>query len=83
MGNAELSRSPSLTKTIIIAGSGALGAVVLLAGLAVVPQSATAPPTYAQKEHVDCEYCHVNPADGGVRNAIGKQYEANGHTFKE
>jgi hypothetical protein len=82
MGNAELSRSPSLTKTII-AGSGALTAVVLLAGLAVAPRSATALPTCAQKEHVDCEYCHVNPADGGVRNAIGKQYEANGHTFKE
>jgi hypothetical protein len=83
MGNAEVSRSPSLTKTIIIAGSGALAAVVLLAGLAVAPQSATALPTYSQKEHVDCEYCHVNPAGGGVLNAIGKQYEANGHTFKK
>jgi hypothetical protein len=36
--------------TIIIAGSGALAAVVLLAGLAVAPQSATALPTYAQKK---------------------------------
>jgi hypothetical protein len=60
---------PSLTKTIIIAGSGALTAVVLLAGLAVAPQSATALPTYAQKEHKDCESCHVNPAGDGVRNA--------------
>jgi hypothetical protein len=54
----------------------------LLAGLAVAPQSAAALPTDSQKEHVDCEYCHVNPADGGVRNANGKQYEADGHTFK-
>ena len=83
MGNAEVSRSPSLAKTIIIAGSGALAAVVLLAGLAVAPQSAAALPTDCQKEHVDCRYCHVNSVDGGVRNAIGKQYEANGHTFKK
>jgi hypothetical protein len=67
----------------LIAGSGTLAAVVLLAGLAVAPQSATALPTHSQKEHVACGYCHVNPAGGGVLNAIGKQYEANGHTFKK
>ena len=82
MGNAELSRSPNLTKTIIIAGSGALAAAVLLVGLAIVPQSATALPTYAQREHLDCETCHMNPAGGGVLNANGKQYEANGCRFK-
>jgi hypothetical protein len=83
MGSAEPSKSPSLTKTIILAGSGALAAVVLLAGLAVAPQSATALPTYAQREHLDCESCHIDPAGGGVRNAIGKQYETNGHKFKK
>lgn len=83
MGKAELSRSPSLSKTIIIAGSGALAAVVLLAGLAVAPQSAAALPTYAQKEHLDCVSCHVNPAGGSVLNAKGRQYEANGHKFKK
>jgi hypothetical protein len=83
MGSAEPSKSPSLTKTIIIAGSGALAAVVLLAGLAVAPQSATALPTYAQREHLDCESCHMNPAGGGVPNAIGKQHETNGHKFKK
>jgi len=35
------------------------------------------------KKYKACEYCHVNPAGGGVLNAIGKQYEANGHTFKK
>jgi len=70
-------------KAIIIAGSGALAAVVLLAGLAVAPQSATALPTYAQREHLDCESCHMNPAGDGVLNARGKQYEANGHKFKK
>jgi hypothetical protein len=83
MGNTKLSRSPSRTKTIIIAGSGAPAAAVLLAGLAVAPQPAKALPTYAEKEHKACEYCHVNPAGGGVRNAVGKQYEANGHRFKK
>jgi hypothetical protein len=70
-------------KAIIIAGSGALAAVVLLAGLAVAPQSATPLPTHAQREHLDCESCHMNPAGGGIRNAIGKQYEENGHKFKK
>ena len=83
MGNAEPSRSPNLMKAIIIAGSGALAAVVLLAGLAVAPQSAMALPTYAQREHLDCESCHVNPAGGSIRNAIGKQYEENGHKLKK
>jgi hypothetical protein len=83
MENAERSRSPSRTKTVIIAGLGALAAVGLLAGLAVAPQSAAALPTYSQSEHKDCAYCHVNPSGGGARNAAGKQYEANGHTFKK
>jgi len=83
MGNAKVSRSPSLKKTIIVAGLCALAAVVLLAGLAVAPRSAAALPTYAQKENKPCEYCHVSPAGGGARNAIGRQYEENGHTFKK
>jgi hypothetical protein len=83
MGNAELSRSPSLSKTIIIAGSGAAAAVVLLAALAVAPQSTAALPTYAQREHLDCESCHINPAGGSLLNANGKQYLANGYKFKK
>lgn len=71
-----------LTKTIIIGGSAALAAAVLLAGLVAVPRSATALPAYAAKEGKACGYCHVNPAGGGERTAKGKQYEANGHKFK-
>ena len=71
-----------LTRTIIIGGSAALAASVLLAGLVATPRSATALPAYAQKEGKACAYCHVNPAGGGERNAKGKQYEANGHSFK-
>ena len=43
----------------------------------------TALPAYAQKEGKACGYCHVNPAGGGERNAMGKKYEAGGHSFKK
>ena len=66
----------------IIVGSLGLAAVALLAGLVVTPRSATALPAYSQKEGKPCGYCHVNAAGGGERNAKGKQYEANGHSFK-
>ncbi|MGA2568346.1 MAG: hypothetical protein ABSF41_16145 [Pseudolabrys sp.] len=66
----------------IIVGSLGLAAFGLLAGLVVAPRSATALPAYAQKEGKACGYCHVNPAGGGQRTAKGKQYEANGHSFK-
>jgi len=72
-----------LTRSIIIGGSAALAAAVLFAGLVVAPRSATALPAYAQKEGKACGYCHANPAGGGERNARGKQYEANGHSFKK
>jgi len=73
----------NLTRTIIIGGSAALAAAVLFAGLVVAPRSVTALPAYAQKEGKACGYCHANPAGGGERNARGKQYEANGHSFKK
>jgi len=66
----------------IIVGSLGLAAFALLAGSVVAPRSATALPAYAQKEGKACGYCHVNPAGGGERTAKGKQYEANGHSFK-
>jgi hypothetical protein len=66
----------------IIVGSVAVAALLLAAALLVAPRSASALPAYAQKEGKPCAYCHVNPAGGGPRNAKGKQYEANGHSFK-
>jgi hypothetical protein len=83
MRYAEMSRSSNLVRYIIIGGSAAVAVAILLAGIAVAPRSAMALPAYAQKEHKACGYCHVNPAGGGARNAKGKQYEANGHTFKK
>jgi hypothetical protein len=83
MGNSEASWSTNITSTIIVAGLGALAAAVLLAGLAVAPQPATALPTYAEKERKDCRYCHVNPAGGSVLNGNGRAYQANGYTFKK
>jgi hypothetical protein len=83
MGIAEVSRSPNLTTTIIVAKTCVLATVALLAGLAVAPRSAGALPTYSQRENKPCEYCHINPAGGGDRNANGKEYEENGHKFKK
>jgi hypothetical protein len=73
------------TRTRIIAGLGALAVGIFVAATAVVvaPQRAAALPAYAAKEGKPCGYCHVNPAGGGARNAMGKKYEANGHTFKK
>ncbi len=78
----DLPKSRNFMTTAIIAASTALAAFVLLATLVVAPRPATALPAYAQKEGKPCGYCHVNPAGGGARNAKGKQYEANGHSFK-
>jgi hypothetical protein len=47
------------------------------------PRYAQAKPEYAAQEGKPCGYCHVSPAGGGPRNAMGKQYEANGHKFKK
>jgi len=66
----------------IIVGSVVAAAFVLAATLVVAPKSASALPAYSQKEGKACGYCHVNAAGGGPRNAKGKQYEANGHSFK-
>jgi len=77
-----LPKSRNFMTTAIIAASTALAAFVLLATLVVAPRPASALPAYAQKEGKPCGYCHVNPAGGGARNAKGKQYEANGHSFK-
>jgi hypothetical protein len=67
----------------VIAGSTALAAFVLLVSLIVDQRAAIALPTYAQKEGKPCEYCHLNPEGGGARNAMGRQYEENGHKFKK
>ena len=67
----------------VIAGSTALAAFVLPVCLIVAPRAAIALPSYTQKEDKPCGYCHVNPEGGRVLNAMGRQYEANGHTFKK
>jgi hypothetical protein len=73
------------TRTKIIAGLGALAVGIFVAAAAVIvaPRHAEALPAYAQKEGKACGYCHVNPAGGGDRNAMGKKYEAGGHSFKK
>ncbi len=83
MRDASMTSSP--TRTIIAGGLGALavGMLVAAAAIVVAPQHASALPAYAAKEGKACGYCHVNPAGGGPRNAMGKKYEAGGHSFKK
>jgi len=62
-------------------GLAGAGAVALLVGLVTfaAPRPAAALPAYAQKTHLACGRCHVNPAGGGPRTAFGKAFAANGH----
>lgn len=78
-------RDAGKTSTIIVGGLGALavGIFVAAAAIVVAPRHAAALPAYAQKEGKACGYCHANPAGGGERNAMGKKYEAGGHSFKK
>jgi hypothetical protein len=80
----KLADSPCavVARTVILAALGGVSATAVLAGLAVMPQSASALPTYADKERKDCGYCHVNPAGGSVLNAKGREYQTNGRKFK-
>lgn len=82
MRDAGIFLSPRASRTTIVAGL-AVDIVVAAAALAVAPRQATALPAYAAKEGKACGYCHANPAGGGERNANGKKYEANGHSFKK
>jgi hypothetical protein len=85
MRNAGISSTSSGVRTTIVAGLAtlAIGIVVAGAALVVAPRHAAALPAYAAKEGKACGFCHLNPAGGGERNATGKKYEANGHTFKK
>jgi hypothetical protein len=85
MRDAGISLASSACKTTIVTGLAtlAVGIVVASAALVMAPRHADAMPAYAAKEGKACGYCHVNPAGGGERNATGKKYEANGHSFKK
>jgi hypothetical protein len=85
MKYAGISLASNACKTTIVTGLAtlAVGIVVASAALVVAPRQATALPAYAAKEGKACGYCHANPAGGGERNATGKKYEANGHSFKK
>ena len=85
MRNVGISMASRPCRTAIISGLAtlAVGIVVASAALVVAPRQAEALPAYAAKEGKACGYCHKNPAGGGERNANGKKYEANGHSFKK
>jgi hypothetical protein len=82
MRNTGISLASRACRTTIVAGL-AVGLAVAAAALVVAPRQAAALPAYAAKEGKACGFCHQNPAGGGERNANGKKYEANGHSFKK
>jgi hypothetical protein len=85
MSSSKISGIFNPVTSKIVAATVVLGGMLVIAGtaLTVAPRHAAALPQYSQKEGKACGYCHVNPAGGGDRNARGKQYEANGHSFSK
>jgi len=61
-----------------LAGATAVAVIVGLAAFAV-PRPADALPAYASQTKLACGSCHVNPAGGGARTALGNAFAANGH----
>ena len=45
--------------------------------------NSTARPEFAAMEEKECSFCHLDPAGGGPRNAIGQVYEDNYFEFPE
>ena len=82
MGNTRIARLPNFMTAVVLAELCGLAAL-MLAALAVAPQSAAALPTYSLRENRPCEYCQIYPAGGGELNAMGRKYEVNGHKFKK
>jgi hypothetical protein len=80
---ATMAKTPNWTMTSTIRSAATLLAIGLGVGLALYCEVAIALPSYALKENKTCTYCHINPWGGADRNAIGRQYEMNGHSFKK
>lgn len=62
--------------------SGSVAIAVGWVMACVLQGTATAKPEYAQKEKMECSFCHVNPVGGGERNAHGQYYARNNHSLK-
>ncbi len=59
--------------------------VFLLSGLLVLSfgSDSRARPEFAAMEEKECSFCHLDPAGGGPRNAVGQVYEDNYFEFPE
>ncbi len=59
--------------------------VFLLSALLTVSlvDDSTARPEFAAMEEKECSFCHLDPAGGGPRNAVGQIYEDNYFEFPE
>lgn len=59
--------------------ASAVLALVLLAGVTLMPRAANALPAYAQQTGKACGFCHQNAAGGGALKPAGEKFKANGH----
>lgn len=59
--------------------ASAVLALVLLAGVTLMPRAANALPAYAQSTGKPCGFCHQNAAGGGALKPAGEKFKANGH----
>lgn len=78
-----MAKIPNWTMTRTIRAAATLVAIGLGVALDLYSGELIALPSYALKENKTCTYCHINPAGGADRNAVGRQYEMNGHSFKK
>ena len=64
------------------AGGVAMAGILMLLATFALSRRADALPSYAQQTGLACGQCHVSPAGGGPRTALGNTFAANGHKLR-
>jgi hypothetical protein len=78
MQNAEIRNTSSALRIALLAGSGGIAAVVVmaLAATAVVPTAVEARPAFVQQTGLACTKCHTAPP---ALTSYGKSFKAAGN----
>ena len=79
MTRQESQRAATIKRTLGVASSMALTAIVSTFMVATLSGKADAKPEYSQQTGYPCGQCHSNPAGGGKLKAYGEKFKANGH----
>lgn len=69
------------TRTIITALAATMTFAIVGVAFVSEPTLVQAHPIYAEKEQINCVYCHNNPQVGGSRNYRGRFYRDNNNSF--